>query len=59
MGFAVVAQHTPRAVTDDPPWAVTLPPDEAEVVVIEVVAVVVTVGGELIVPVILILSIPQ
>ena len=41
-GFAVVLQHTPRAVTDEPPSEVTFPPDEAVVVVMEVTAVVVT-----------------
>jgi hypothetical protein len=58
-GLAVVAQQTPRAVTDEPPWAVTFPPAVAVVAVIAEAAVVVTVGGELDVPVILMSSIPQ
>ena len=43
-GFAVVAQHTPLAVTVPPPSAVTFPPEAAVVKVIAVIAVVVTVG---------------
>ena len=45
VGLDVVAQHTPRAVTDDPPIAVILPPDVAEVTAIAEAAVVVTVGN--------------
>ena len=37
----------PRSVTNAPPSAVTFPPKVAEVVVIELAAVVVTVGAEL------------
>ena len=44
VGLAVVAQHTPRAVTDVPPAEVTVPPDAAVVVVTADAAVVVTVG---------------
>ena len=47
VGFAVVLQHTPRAVTADPPSAVTFPPLAAPVDVIPVTAVVVTVGATL------------
>jgi hypothetical protein len=43
-GFAVVAQHTPLAVTVPPPSAVIFPPEAAVVKVIAVTAVVVTVG---------------
>ena len=35
VGFCVVAQHTPRAVTEEPPSAVILPP---LVAVVEVIA---------------------
>ena len=45
VGFAVVLQHTPRAVTVVPPSLVTLPPLSAVVMVIAVAAVVVTVGN--------------
>jgi hypothetical protein len=45
VGSAVVAQHTPLAVTDAPPSEVTFPPETAVVNVIEVIAVVVTVGA--------------
>ena len=45
VGFTVVLQQTPRAVTVAPPSAVTLPPLEAVAVVIDVIAVVVTVGS--------------
>jgi hypothetical protein len=44
VGLAAVDQHTPLAVTADPPWEVTLPPEEAVVDVIEVGVVVVTAG---------------
>jgi len=44
VGFVVVAQQTPLAVTDPPPSAVILPPDTAVVNVIDVIAVVVRVG---------------
>jgi len=44
VGFAEVPQHTPRAVTESPPWAVTLPEQIADVVVIMVISPVVTVG---------------
>ena len=43
-GLVVVDQHTPRAVTADPPIAVTFPPDDAVVAAMDVAAVVVTVG---------------
>jgi hypothetical protein len=49
VGFAVVLQHTPRAVTADPPSAVTFPPLAAPVDVIPVIAVVVTVATTLVV----------
>ena len=45
VGPVVVLQHTPCAVTAEPPIAVTVPPELAEVPVIEVIAVVVTVGA--------------
>ena len=44
VGLTRVLQQTPRAVTVDPPEDVTLPPDVAEVVDIDVAAVVVTVA---------------
>ena len=44
VGFAVVLQQTPRAVTVAPPSATTLPPLAAVVMVIDVGKVVVTVG---------------
>jgi len=44
VGFAVVAQHTPRTVTEAPPLEVTLPPLVAPVDVTTVAAVVVTTG---------------
>ena len=44
VGFCEVLQHTPRAVTVAPPEAVTLPPQVAEVAVILLTALVVTVG---------------
>ena len=44
-GFAVVDQHTPRAVTVASPAEVTLPPEEAVRAVIAEGVVVVTVGG--------------
>ena len=43
-GLVVVDQHTPRAVTADPPIAVTFPPDEAVVDRMDEGVVVVTVG---------------
>ena len=45
VGLGLVLQHTPRAVTGSPPSAVTLPPEDAVVEVIDVGEVVVTVGG--------------
>ncbi len=44
VGFADVAQQTPRTVTDVPPSDVTLPPLVAVVVVIELIGDVVTEG---------------
>ena len=44
VGFEVVAQHTPLAVTVPPPSEVTLPPDTAVVRVTEDMSVVVTEG---------------
>jgi hypothetical protein len=44
VGFAVVLQQTPRAVTAAPPSAVILPPLCAVVPIMEVIAVVVKVG---------------
>ena len=44
-GFWVVAQHTPRAVTAEPPSDVILPPLVAVVEVIAEAAVVVSVGA--------------
>ena len=45
VGLAEVLQHTPRAVTEDVPALVTLPPEVAVVVVIGLAAIVVTVGA--------------
>ena len=45
VGFSLVLQQTPRAVTGEVPSFVTVPPLVAEVCVISVIAVVVTVGG--------------
>ena len=44
VGLVLVLQQTPRAVTEAPPVAVTLPPLVADVVVMFETAVVVTVG---------------
>ncbi len=44
VGLVVVDQTMPLAVMEDPPSAVMLPPDVAEVVVIEAIPVVVSVG---------------
>ena len=44
VGLEEVLQHTPLAVTDDPPSDVTFPPLVAVVVVMEDAAVVVTAG---------------
>ena len=44
VGFCEVLQHTPRAVTVAPPVAVTLPPQVAEVAMILLTMLVVTVG---------------
>jgi len=46
VGFVVVDQTTPLAVIGAPPTDVILPPEVDEVVVIEVMAVVVSVGAE-------------
>jgi hypothetical protein len=49
VGFVVVAQHTPRAVTGAPPSEATIPPLFAPVVAIaETVAVVVTTGAPIV-----------
>lgn len=45
VGLAVVAQHTPRALTDAPPSEETSPPHTAEVEDIFVKEPVVTAGG--------------
>ena len=45
VGLALVDQQTPLTVTDPPPSSVTLPPDDAVVGVIDVTALVVTVGN--------------
>ena len=45
VGFAVILQQTPRAVTAAPPSATTLPPPDAVVMVIDDKDVVVTVGN--------------
>ena len=59
VGFAVVAQQTPRAVTVAPPSAVTLPPLAAVAVVIAIAAVVVTVGNAVVaVVVVKLISLP-
>ena len=59
VGFAVVAQQTPRAVTVAPPLLVTLPPLVAVVIVIAVAAVVVTVGNAVVVLVVVkVISLP-
>ena len=44
VGFVPVLQHTPLAVTEVPPVAVTLPPLVADVAVMLETAAVVTVG---------------
>ena len=44
VGFVLVDQTTPLFVMDAPPSDVILPPDMAEVVVIAVIAVVVSLG---------------
>jgi len=44
VGFDKVLQHTPRAVTDEPPSEVTFPPDAAVFEVKSDIAVVVTAG---------------
>ena len=46
VGLILVDQTTPLSIMDAPPTAVILPPDVAEVVVIAVMAVVVSVGME-------------
>ena len=59
VGFAVVAQQTPRAVMVAPPSAVTLPPLAAVVRVIAVAAVVVTVANAVVdVVVVKLISLP-
>ena len=45
VGLALVDQQTPRAVTAPPPSEVIFPPDTADVRVIELGAVVVSVGN--------------
>jgi hypothetical protein len=45
VGFAVVLQQTPRAVTVAPPSATTLPPPDAVVIVTDDSDAVVTVGN--------------
>ena len=44
VGFCDVLQHTPRAVTVEPPLEVTFPPQEAVVVEMSLTLLVVTVG---------------
>ena len=44
VGLVLVDQTTPLAVMEAPPSAVIIPPDVAEVVVIETILVVVSVG---------------
>jgi hypothetical protein len=44
VGLIEVFQHTPRAVTEDPPSLVIFPPQVAVLVVIEITVVVVRVG---------------
>lgn len=46
VGLAIVLQHIPREVTEDPPLLAMFPPLVAVVVVIDVIAVVVKVGTE-------------
>ena len=45
VGFCEVLQHTPRAVTEAPPVAVTLPPQVAVVDAMLLTVLVVTVGA--------------
>jgi hypothetical protein len=45
VGFVVIAQQIPRAVTAEPPSLVTFPPETAVVKVTAVTAVVVTTGA--------------
>jgi hypothetical protein len=49
VGSADVLQQTPRAVTAAPPSEVTFPPPAAVAAVIPVIAVVVTVGADVLV----------
>ena len=59
VGFAVMLQQTPRAVTVAPPSAVTLPPPAAVTMVIAVIGVVVTVGNAVVdVVVVKLISLP-
>jgi hypothetical protein len=44
VGFCDVLQQTPREVTGDPPSDVTIPPHDAELSVIALIAAVVTIG---------------
>lgn len=45
VGLVLVDQQIPLAVTDAPPSSLILPPDDADVKVIELTAVVVNVGN--------------
>ena len=45
VGFCEVLQHTPRAVTAEPPSLVTFPPVVADLSVMPLAVVVVTVGA--------------
>ena len=49
VGFVFVLQHTPLAVTGDPPSEEMLPPDKAVVGAIDVTGLVVRTGGFIVV----------
>lgn len=56
VGFSEVLQHTPRAVTEDPPSEVILPPEDAVVEVRPEMAVVVIAGK--VAPAVKVISVP-
>ena len=58
VGFTVVLQHTPRAVTFAPPLSVIFPPLVAVVAVIALNAVVLIIGVVIVVPVVKLTSSP-
>lgn len=58
VGFELILQHTPLAVTEDPPSDVTLPPPVAVVVDIAEGVIVVTVGETIFAGVVKVISEP-